>query len=102
MKRSYLSGVLALAFSLGLAGCTAGSRAYRDGRKAEAVRDFDGALANYSKAVDTNPQNAQFLASQARARNESSLYHLKKGREALEQGQTQLAAADSSLSPRNP
>ena len=94
MKRSYLSGVLALAFSLGLAGCTAGSRAYRDGRKAEAVRDFDGALANYSKAVDTNPQNAQFLASQARARNESSLYHLKKGREALEQGQTQLAAAE--------
>ena len=94
MKRSYLSGVLALAFSLGLAGCTAGSRAYRDGRKAEAVRDFDGALANYSKAVDTNPQNAQFLASQARARNESSLYHLKKGREALEQGQAQLAAAE--------
>ena len=94
MKRSYLSGVLALAISLGLAGCTAGSRAYRDGRKAEAVRDFDGALANYSKAVDTNPQNAQFLASQARARNESSLYHLKKGREALEQGQTQLAAAE--------
>jgi len=94
MKRSYLSLVLALACSLGLAGCAAGSRAYRDGRKAEAVRDFDGALANYSKAVDTNPQNAQFLASQARARNESSLYHLKKGREALEQGQTQLAAAE--------
>lgn len=94
MKRSYLSLVLALACSIGLAGCTAGSRAYRAGRKSEAVKDYDGALVNYSKAVKTNPQNPQFLASQARARNESSLYHLKKGREALKQGQTQMAAAE--------
>ena len=94
MKRSYLSLLLALACSLGLAGCTAGSRAYRAGRKSEAVKDYDGALASYSKAVDADPQNAQFLASQARTRNESSLYHLKKAREALEQGQVERAAAE--------
>ena len=82
MKRSSISFsslTLVVVCTAVLVGCAAGSRSYRAGRRAETVKDYDGALANYSKAVDTNPQNAQFLASQARARNESSLYHLKEG-----------------------
>ena len=97
MKRSFISFsslTLTVVCIAVLVGCTAGSRTYRAGRRAEAVKDYDGALANYSKAVDANPRNARFLASQARARNESSLYHLKKGREALEQGQTEQAATE--------
>ena len=94
MRRVYLPLWLLLLGSLWVASCGVGSKAFQAGRRAEAVKDYDAALANYSEAVRTQPRNPQYLASQARARSEASLFHLKKGREIYQEGRKEEAAAE--------
>ncbi|MHB8655795.1 MAG: secretin N-terminal domain-containing protein [Terriglobia bacterium] len=64
-------------------GCGAGSSAFREGYKAELKKDYDTALINYDKAVQTDPENSHYLIHEKIARNESSLFHLKQGRALL-------------------
>jgi general secretion pathway protein D len=66
------------------AGCSAGAgSAFRDGYKAELKKDYDTALIDYDKAVQTDPENAKYLIHERVARTQSSLFHLKNGRALL-------------------
>jgi general secretion pathway protein D len=64
-------------------GCGAGSSAFHDGYKAELKKDYDTALINYQKAVQSDPENAQFLIHEKVARTEAALFHLKQGKNLL-------------------
>lgn len=64
-------------------GCGAGSVAFREGRKAEIRKDYDSALVNYEKAVQEEPDNAQFLLHERQARTEAAIFHVKQGRRLL-------------------
>jgi general secretion pathway protein D len=66
------------------AGCRGGAGgAYHDGYKAELKKDYDTALINYQKAVQSDPENSQYLIHEKIARTESSIFHLKRGRALL-------------------
>jgi len=81
VRESCLVGALVAA--LLCLGCGAGSSAFHDGYKAELKKDYDTALINYEKAVQTDPENSQYLIHEKVARSEASIYHLKRGRALL-------------------
>jgi general secretion pathway protein D len=63
--------------------CTPGNVFFQQARKAELRKDWDTALINYQKAVQTQPDNAEYLLDEKHARMEASLFHLKQGKELL-------------------
>ena len=86
--------------------CGGGSDiAYREGRKAEMQKDWDSALVNYGKAVQSDPANALYLLHEKQARSQASLLHLKNGRRLLKEGRPDAAAAEfqkaASIDPSN-
>ena len=75
--------------------CGGGSDvAYREGHKAEQRRDWDSALVNYEKALQSNPANALYLLHEKQARNQASLLHLKNGQRLLKEGHSEQATAE--------
>jgi general secretion pathway protein D len=86
--------------------CGGGSDvAYREGHKAELRRDWDSALVNYEKAVQSDPANALYVLHEKQTRNQASLLHLKNGRRLLKEGRSEEAAAEfqkaASIDPGN-
>ena len=77
-----------------LSGCGAGSSAFKAGRRAETRKDWDTALINYEKAVETQPGNALYLIHQKQARTQASIFHQKKGRELLAGGRPDEALGE--------
>lgn len=73
----FLGAGMALLLCLG---CGGGSVAFREGRKAELHKDYDSALVHYEKAVQSEPDNPQYLVREKLVRTQASLYHLKQGR----------------------
>ncbi len=63
--------------------CTPGNTYFQQGRKAEYRKDWDTALINYQKAVQTQPDNAEYLLDEKHARMEASLFHLEQGKRFL-------------------
>jgi general secretion pathway protein D len=86
--------------------CGGGSDvAYREGHKAEQRRDWDSALVNYEKALQSNPANALYLLHEKQARSQASLLHLKNGQRLLKEGHSEQATAEfqkaASIDPSN-
>jgi general secretion pathway protein D len=85
--------------------CSVGNVAFQDGRRAELRKDWDSALVNYEKAVQSDPANALYLLHEKQARNQASILHLKNGRRLLKEGQPAEAAAEfqkaASIDPGN-
>jgi general secretion pathway protein D len=77
-----------------LSGCGAGSSAFKTGRNAETRKDWDTALINYEKAVESQPGNALYLIHQKQARTQAAIYHQKKGRELLAGGRLDEALGE--------
>src|SRR2546425_13156402 len=75
-------------------GCGAGSSPFRQGRKAELRRDYDTALVNYQKALQSEPDNALYVLHERLARTQASLFHLKQGRRILSEGRQDDAAGE--------
>ena len=72
-----------LAVSLS-SGCGGGSSdAFRQGYKAELKKDYDTALINYEKAVQSDPENSHYIIHEKVARTESSIFHMKRGKALL-------------------
>lgn len=71
-----------------------GNIAFREGRKAELRKDWDSALVNYEKAVQSDPANAAFLLHEKLARTHASLLHLKNGRRLRQEGRLGEAAGE--------
>jgi general secretion pathway protein D len=85
--------------------CGVGNVAFQEGRKAELRKDWDSALVNYEKAVQSDPANALYLLHEKQARTQASLLHLKNGRRLVKEGRPEEAAAEfqkaASIDPSN-
>src|SRR5881296_1023007 len=75
-------------------GCGAGSSPFRQGRKAELRKDYDTALVNYQKALQSEPDNALYVLHERVARTQGSFFHLKQGRRILSEGRQDDAAGE--------
>lgn len=77
-----------------LLGCGGGNIAFREGRKAELRKDWDTALVDFEKAIQSQPENSQFLIHEKVARTQASLFHLQQGRRLLAAGRPDEAAGE--------
>ena len=87
-------------------GCGGGvSPAFREGRKAELRKDWDTALVDYQKALQSDPANASYMIHERQARSQASLFHLKNGRQLVRDGRLEEAAGEfqkaASIDPSN-
>jgi general secretion pathway protein D len=71
-----------------------GSVAFKEGRKAEYRKDWDSALVDYEKAVQSDPANAAYVLHDRQARTEASLFHLKNGRLLVKGGRAEEASGE--------
>jgi general secretion pathway protein D len=80
-------GRFALALAvMALAGACATGGALRQARSAEQARDFDLAVAHYSRAVHADPDNREARAGLERAKLRAAEAHLGRGRRLFSQG----------------
>ena len=73
------------------AGCAAG-RAFRAGQEAARAGDWDAAVTHFTKAVQENPDNAEYKIELERAMQNAAREHIARARE-LEAKDDQLDAA---------
>lgn len=104
MKRR-LATASALTGLLVCMACAPGNVYFQKGRKAELRKDWDTALINYQRAVQSRPANAEYQLREAHARMEASQFHLEKGKKLLDQQRTPEAIGEfqkaASIDPSN-
>jgi len=86
--------LLCMGFGLLAAGCPKGQPDFSQGKKAEALQDYDAAFAFYQKAAKADPYNSSYKIKLNRARFEASELHVKHGLEMKKQGDLQGAAVE--------
>jgi len=86
--------LLCVGFGLLTAGCPKGQPDFSQGKKAEALQDYDAAFAFYQKAAKADPYNSSYKIKLNRARFEASELHVKHGLELKKQGDLQGAAVE--------
>ncbi|MFC5462369.1 secretin N-terminal domain-containing protein [Massilia niabensis] len=91
--RARAATLLALSFSLSLAGC-AGQSAYREGQQLVAQDQVEAGLAKYREAVAADPGNAAFRVALLGARDRAATRLLENAERRLAEGQAALAAQD--------
>jgi general secretion pathway protein D len=91
-RKVYLP-ILACAVIL-LAGCPKDNQDFQEGRKAEALQDYDTALVHYEKALHAEPANVEYKLSATKMRVEAGQFHVESGEKALNKGDLQLALAE--------
>lgn len=93
-RRPPIVAALALAFTAGFLGAGCAANALTQAKKADTMRDYDVAIANYMKVLRTHPQNSQALAGLERAKRLGSDSHLLQGRRLASQGRTSDAVLE--------
>ncbi len=83
--------VLALAT---LTACSQGNQEYNEGKKAEAIKDYDTAVVHYQRALKANPTSVEYQLKLDRMRFEAAQYHVEQGEKLSQQGNLQLALAE--------
>jgi general secretion pathway protein D len=73
-----------------VSGCTA-ARAYRKGYEAAQAGDWDGAVAHYTKAVQENPDHAEYKIALERATQTAAREHISRAHELEQKDQLDLA-----------
>ncbi|HEV2616205.1 MAG TPA: cohesin domain-containing protein [Candidatus Acidoferrales bacterium] len=93
MRRALMASfvVFVAAFA---AGCPKGNQDFKVGRKAELAGDYDTAVVSYTRALKTDPGNADYKLRSIRARFEAGQFHVEQGEKALNKGQLELALAE--------
>jgi general secretion pathway protein D len=86
--------VLWLCLAVFAAGCPKGQTEYSQGRKAETIADYDGALTYYQQALKADPNNANLKIKVNQIRFEASQSHIKQGLEMRKKGDLQGALAE--------
>ncbi len=81
---------MAIVLAMCVSGCAAG-HAYRQGQEASRVGDWDSAVTHYTKAVQENPEKAEYKIALERAVQNASREHLSRAHEL--EGRDQLDAA---------
>jgi general secretion pathway protein D len=77
-----------------LGGCGKGSSDFNQGKKAEAVQDYETALAAYNRALKSDPTNAEYKLHADRMRFEAAQAHIDLGQKLREKGDLQMAVAE--------
>lgn len=67
---------------------------YRQGRRAELRKDYDTALVDFQKALQSDPENALYQIHEKTARTEASLFHRRQGERLLADGRPDEAAGE--------
>jgi general secretion pathway protein D len=102
--RSYL--LLIIGAALLLAGCPEGKPEFEAGTRAEAIQDYDTALAHFERALSTRPANAEYKLRSMRAHFEAAQFHVTKGEAQKKRGDLQAALAEfemaQAIDPANP
>ncbi len=94
-RASRFAGLFAISLAmLFLAGCPKGNSEYDQGKKSEAIEDYDSAVIHYERALKTDPLNAEYKLRLMRMRFEDGQYHVEQGRKLREQGNLQMALAE--------
>jgi len=74
-----LRKIAAITLTFALAAC-ASYNAFEKGRNAERVKDWDEAIAQYTKALDIDPENVRYQMNLQRSKLEASRIHFEKGK----------------------
>lgn len=74
--------------------CNPDSVAYREGRKAELRKDYDQAVIDYRKALQTQPENSKYLISEKLVRTKAGIFHFNQGLRLLSEGRTDEAMGE--------
>ena len=89
LKYAALIAVVLLA-----AGCPRGGSQFSQGKKAEAVQDYDTALIHYQQALQTDPTNSEYKMKVMRLRFEAAQHHVETGQKLRADGNLQMAVAE--------
>jgi len=93
LRRCLLALLLALAVGLPALANQA-ENYYKEGQKAEAKNDFDGAYKAYVEASKLEPKNAKYIAAVTRLKFYAAMQHLHAGIELRESGKLNDAAVE--------
>ena len=93
MRRTINLSLMAAAATL-LIGCPKANQDFEQGRKAEAIEDYDTALVHYERALRTNPTNAEYKLRTDHMRFTDGQFHLEQGEKALRKGDLQTALGE--------
>jgi general secretion pathway protein D len=74
--------------------CNPANEAYREGRKAEARKDYDSAVIYFGKALQEQPENSQYILHEKLARQGASSFHYDKGTRLMAEKRFSEAAAE--------
>ena len=89
------AGILAISgIMLVLAGCPKGNSEFNEGKKSEAISDYDSAVVHYDRALKADPLNTEYKLKLTRLRFEAGQFHVDQGRKLREMGNLQLALAE--------
>jgi general secretion pathway protein D len=91
MSTRKLAGLIVVAVTL--TACAAG-REFRRGQEAVHNADWDAAVTHFTKAVQANPDNAEYKINLQRAQEEAARVHIEKGRELEKRDQLDGALAE--------
>ena len=86
--------IMALAGLLVSTACAPGNVYFQKGRKAELRKDWDTALVNYERAVQSRPANAEYQLQETHARMEAALFHLEQGKDLVRQQRVSAATGE--------
>jgi general secretion pathway protein D len=110
LARNRHAGPIALAcaaFALTLlTSCSQSNQEYNEGKKAEAVEDYDTAVVHYQRALKDNPTNVEYKLKLTRMRFEAAQHHVEEGQKLAQKGDLQSALGEfqkaSLIDPSSP
>lgn len=95
LRRKRHAGLLLLACAcLALTACSQGNQEYNEGKKAEAIQDYDTAVVHYQRALKADPTRVDYKLKLDLMRFEASQSHVEHGQKLVQQGDLQLALAE--------
>jgi general secretion pathway protein D len=77
-----------------LTGCAKGNNEFDQGKKSEAINDYDSAVIHYDRALKADPLNTEYKLKLTRMRFEAGQNHVEQGRKLRDMGNLQLALAE--------
>jgi general secretion pathway protein D len=106
LRRNTLIAVAFGSILLLLGGCSKGTSDFDEGKKAEAVQDYETALAAYNRALKSDPQNPEYKIHADQMRFEAAQAHIQQGEKLRAKGDLEMAVAEfrkaGEIDPSNP
>ena len=77
-----------------LTACHQTNTEFEQGRRAEALQDYDTALVYYQRAAQANPTDAEYKLREMHMRYAAASWHMEQGRRAAQKADLQLALSE--------